>query len=322
MGRIAPVGASLRRGITVAAVASAGAMLSWAAACGLSVEGLSSRTGDGGEAMDATRPDDGGDSGPGSGGDAEASAPACTTIDAACLGTLPPGWQPVAISDAGCAAGYTTQSLLANPRLNDGGCACGACQLIGAFDCNAGVAVAGGDGCGDPTLITVTSGVCGVAQAQHIQATPPTATGTVGCFVPSDAGTGVTADTVTLCVPGCTVDYCQAGKRCIVADGTLPCPTGFTLQATAGTGADPGCAPCACEAGAPGACGGTVTVYDNATCTDSGAAVTYPVGTCNEYSTDYESVLVQLTPPAASCRWSTADVGDASLTGVKTICCQ
>lgn len=311
----------------MAALTSAGgllAMLSWAAACGLSVEGLSSRTDDGGAAMDATRPGDGGDGGTGSGGDADTGSPACTTIDAACLGTLPPGWQPVAISDAGCGAGYTTQNLLANPRLDDGGCACGVCQIVGAFDCGAPVAVAGGDGCGDPTLITVTSGVCGVAAAQHVQATPPAATGTVGCFVPTDAGTGVTADTVTLCIPGCNVDYCQSGQRCIAAQGTLPCPAGFTLQATAGTGADPGCAPCACDAGPPGNCGGAVTVYDNATCADSGAAVSYPVGTCNQWSTtnDFQSVLVQLTPPAPSCTWSPDDVGDASLTGVETICCQ
>jgi hypothetical protein len=305
--------------VTVAALAGAGATLSWAAACGLPLDGLSSRSSDGGASMDATRP---GDSGAEGGFDAEAAAPPTCNVDAACLGALPPGWQPVGVSDAGCASGYTPQSLLANPRLPDGGCACGACQIVGAFDCGGPVAIAGGDGCGDPTLITVGSGICGVAQAQHIQATAPAATGSVGCFVPSDAGTGVATDSVVLCIPGCDVDYCQAGQRCIVAEGALPCPAGFTLQASVGTGADPGCAPCPCEAGPPGTCGGTVTIYENTTCADSGAVATYPVGTCNEYSTDYDSVLVQLTPPAPTCASSTADVGDASLTGVKTVCCQ
>jgi hypothetical protein len=313
-----------RRGFALGALAIAGAMTGGAAACGLARDGLSSSLDDGGAAIshDATHPPDTGNGGD-SGNDAEAATPpTCAAVDAACLGALPPGWQPVALADAGCAPGYTTEALQTNPRLLDGGCACGACQLIGTYDCNAMVAISGGDGCGDPTLITVTPGACGVAQAQHVQAHSPSATGSVGCFVPNDAGTGAAADPLTLCVPGCTVDYCQAGQRCIAADGELPCPAGFTLQAHAGTGADPGCAPCACEAGPPGTCGGTVTVYDNATCADSGGTTTYPVGTCNTYPTDYSSVLVQLSAPAATCTWATANVGDASLTGVKTICCQ
>jgi hypothetical protein len=309
--------------LVAAGLGGAVAIACGAAACGLSRAGLGNPADDGGilGERDATRPTDALAS---IDGDTDEAPPGCTTVDAACLGPLPQGWAPVLLADAGCSPGYTSHTLLANPRLGDGGCACGACQILGAYDCDAAVAISGGDGCGDPTLISVAPGTCGAAQAQHVEAHPPAATGSVGCFAPNDAGAGVTTDSVTLCLPGCAVDYCQTGQRCVVAVGDLPCPAGFTLAMKAGSGADPGCAPCGCEAGPPGTCGGTVTVYDNASCTDSGAQATYPVGACNQYSTtnDYESVLVSLTAPAASCTASPADDGDASLTGVKTICCQ
>jgi hypothetical protein len=148
----------------------------------------------------------------------------------------------------------------------------------------------------------------------------------VGCFAPNDAGTGATTDPLTVCVPGCAADYCGLPSRCILADGDLACPAGFTLHARAGTGADPGCAPCSCEAGTPGPCTGTVTVFDNATCSDSGSSATYAIGTCNQFSTqnNYAAVLAQVAPPLVGCTpaFATGNVGDASLTGVKTICCK
>ena len=251
--------------------------------------------------------------------------PGCATVDAACLGPLPSGWQPIAVTDAGCDPGFAAATLVMNPRVADGGCACGACQVIGTFACEAGVPVSGGNTCTDPTLVTAVPGACTPAQAQHVEAYPPTAAGNIACFAANDAGTGVTVDPLTVCIPDCTADYCASPSRCIVADDALPCPTGFTLLATAGTSADPGCAPCSCEAGAPGKCGGTVTVYDNGTCSDSGTWTRYLVGTCNQFSeNDYESLRVDLVPPPGSCFPSsvTPDPGDASLVQARTICCQ
>lgn len=296
----------------------------WVAACGLPLDGLA-------VAEDASLAEGGGDTaaadaGADSNDDTGPSAPC--TLDAACLGTLPAGWQPVVVTDAGCGADFDAATLLVNPRVGEGGCACGACQLVGSFSCGGAVAISGGDGCNDPTLVTVAAGACmsAGAGAQHVEAHPPGATGTVGCFVPNDAGAGVTTDLLTLCIPGCGADYCGSSPRCILSAGGIACPAGFTLVAQAGTGADPGCPSCPCEAGPPGPCGGTVTVFGSAGCGDSGGVATYPVGTCNSFSTsnNYNSLIVDLVPPEASCSVpsTTPSPADASLVGVQTICCQ
>jgi hypothetical protein len=317
-------GASVRGVLPLAALAVTGALGLWAAACGLPLGGLGAPGTDpaadgalGAEGAALGGDDGGGDDGPAS----------CANLDAACLGGLPSGWQPVSVADAGCPSAFTAETLQVNPRLGDGGCACGACQIVGSFSCTSGVAVSGGNGCNDPTLVTATPDTCaaGFSPTQHVEAHPVASGGTVGCSAPNDAGTGATTDPLTLCYPGCTADFCGAGSRCIVSEGDVPCPGGFTLFAKAGTSADPGCAPCACDAGATGPCGGTATVYDDTTCGDSGASATYAVGTCNTYSVgngEYQSVLVHLVPPDASCTVAAATVeGDASLVGVRTICC-
>ena len=303
-------------------VGAVGVVVAWVAACGLPLGGLGA-PGDVG-AGDASVT--GGDASTSGEADVPEGASSCVAVDAACLGALPAGWQPVSVTDAGCAADFDAATLLLNPRVADGGCACGACQIVGSFRCEAGVPISGGDGCNDPTLVTPAPGACIAAQAQHVEAHPPAASGTVGCFVPSDAGTGVTTDSLTVCVPGCAADFCGSSSRCVLSDGEVPCPAGFTLLAQAGTGADPGCAPCPCDAGPPGTCGGTVTVFGGASCGDAGSAATYPVGTCNQFSTsiNYESLVVDLVPPTASCSSSSTTPGpaDASLLGVHTICCQ
>ncbi|HEY8039552.1 MAG TPA: hypothetical protein VIF15_07150 [Polyangiaceae bacterium] len=306
------------RPTAIALFVGAGVLAAWAVACGLPQGGLG--------------PGDDGGSDDGSGGVADGAGvvdqtpvpPSCSTIDAGCLGALLSGWQPVSLGDAGCGPAFDAATLHVNARLPPDGCRCGPCQIIGSFDCTAPVDISGGNNCTDPTLVSAAPGVCTQAQAQHVEAYPNDATGSVGCLSPDDAGAGVVTDTLTICVPGCAADYCGSSPRCILADGEQACPAGFTRFARAGTGADPGCAPCPCEAGPPGRCDGTVTVYDNTSCTDSGAMATYALGTCNTYPTDYQSVLVQTVAPAGACSptQATPSTGDASLVGVKTICCQ
>lgn len=304
-----------------AVVAAAGALAGVVAACGLPRAGL-------GAAVDAAAGggDDSSASADGESTGNDAGSPACTGVDAACLGPLPSGWQPIALGDGGCLPGFSTANLVTNARIEDGGCACGACQAIGTFECEASVPVSGGDNnCGDPPFVTATPGACTQGQAQHVDAHPPLASGNVACFAANDAGSGVTVDPFTMCVPDCTTDYCSATtSRCVVADDVIPCPSGFNLLARAGTGADPGCAPCACEAGAPGPCAGSITIFGDTACSPDASFATYTVGTCNEYSTDYQSLLVALVPPAPTCFPAAggAEPGDASLVQVRTICCQ
>ncbi len=251
---------------------------------------------------------------------------ACSTLDAACLGALGSEWQPVAIGDGGCSSGFSSVTLVTNPRLLDGGCACGGCSVVGAFTCTKPTPISGGNNCGDNPIAQAPPGQCTQASAQHLEAHVVQATGSVGCFAPNDAGSGAAADEVTVCIPGCAADFCSGPSRCVMAEGSVGCPSGFQPFARVGTGVDPGCAACACDAGPPGDCTGTVTGFDNSSCNDGGALVhTYAVGTCNVFdnNTNFQSVLVSLAPPDASCTVSSAPVaGDASLVGAKTICCQ
>jgi hypothetical protein len=228
------------------------------------------------------------------------------------------------VGDGGCGAGFTAATLVTNPRLLDGGCACGACATSGAFSCPPSP-ISGGNSCNDNPIANAPSGQCTQAHAQHLEAHVVQATGSVACSAPNDAGAGASGDDVTLCIPGCSADFCGGASRCVIAEGEVACPSGFQLFARAGTGVDPGCAPCACDAGAPGDCTGSVTAFETNNCADSGLVHTYAAGTCNVFDnqTNYSSVLVTLTPPDASCTVASATVdGDASLVGVKTICCQ
>jgi len=261
-------------------------------------------------------PDDGG---------LDSSLPeACASLDAACLGALDPSWTPVTIGDGGCGPAFSAVHLKTNPRDTDASCACGTCSVVGAYACDSGVPISGGNNCGDNPFATATPGQCtNVNSTQHLLAHAPKATGTVGCFAANDAGAGALADDLEVCVPGCTADFCGAAHPCVMAEGEVTCPSGFTLAAVAGTGVDPGCAPCACEAGPPGACGGTVTAFYQNGCNASDDAGTYPVETCHDLSPNhYQSVFVALTPPDASCTVTAQPAGDASFVGVKTICCR
>jgi hypothetical protein len=261
-------------------------------------------------------------------GGVDASIPeTCATLDAACLGTLGAGWSPISLTDAGCATGFTAQSFKTNPRLLDGGCACSACQVTGSFACDASSAISGGNNCTDNPIAQAPSGVCTQAHAQHLEAYPAAASnGTIGCTVANDAGAGAIADTIDTCIPtSCTANFCGGGSVCMISDGDVACPSGFTPFAKVGSDVTAGCAACSCDASAPGNCGGSVTGFESNDCTDGGLVHTYQVGTCNVFdnNTDYSSVLVQLQPPDASCSVSSASIaGDASLVGTKTICCK
>lgn len=251
----------------------------------------------------------------------------CATLDAACLGALGSEWTPISLTDAGCFSGFTSQTFETNPKLQAGACACGACQVTGSFACNAPSAISGGDTCTDKPIAQATSGLCTQAHAQHLEAyAAPASAGTIGCSVANDAGAGATGDIVTTCIPtSCGANFCGGASVCAIAEGDVACPSGFSLFSRVGTGVAANCAPCACDASAPGTCNGIVTGFETSDCTDGGLVHAYATGTCNVFdpSTDYNSVLVQLVPPDASCSVTSASIGgDAGLVGTKTICCK
>ncbi len=284
-----------------------------AIACGLDPSGLADLDGGVGDH------DDGG-----AGADAFDLPEACSSLDAsACLGALPAGWQPVSVGSS-CPAGYQAVPFVTDPSVPDGGCTCGACTVSGTYSCDASVPISGGNGCGDNPFANATPGQCSnVNQTQHLKAHLVKATGSVSCSAPNDAGSGAVATPTTVCVPGCDVDFCAGASLCAMADGHRACPPGLPRSLYVGTGADPGCAPCGCDASAPENCAGTVTAYYGNDCTPGDEAGTWPVDTCQYIQAKYKSVHVDLTAPPATCTVASATVeGDASLIGEKTVCCQ
>jgi acyl-coenzyme A thioesterase PaaI-like protein len=276
------------------------------AGCGLAEQGLLDADGGG---LDANLPE------------------TCATLDAACLGALGPDWTPISLTDAGCATGFTPQTFVTNPRLLDGGCACGACEVTGSFACDASTPISGGNDCNDDPIAQAPPGQCTQAHAQHLEGAITQATaGTLGCAVANDAGAGAVGDGVTTCIPtSCTANFCGGGSVCAIAEGDVACPSGFSLFARVGTGAVASCAVCACDASAPSSCAGTVTGFETNDCTDGGLVHAYATGTCNVFDNDvdFSSVLVALVPPDASCSVSSAPLaGDAGLAATKTICCK
>lgn len=249
---------------------------------------------------------------------------ACSTLDAACLGALSSAWTPVALGDGGCGADWTPVHLRANAHDVAGSCVCGECNVVGAYVCDAGVPISGGDNnCGDSPFATATPGQCtNVNPTQHLKAHQIAASGTVGCFAANDAGTGAASDDFVVCIPGCSADFCGGPQECVMAEGAVGCPSGYNLAARPGTGVDPGCGPCPCEAGPPGDCAGTVTAFFQDNCQAADDAGTYVVDSCTVITAQYKSVDVELTAADASCAVTAAPTADASLTGVKTLCCR
>ncbi len=112
--------------------------------------------------------------------------------------------------------------------------------------------------------------------------------------------------------------------RCIVADGMIACPSGFTFARFVGFGATiTSCVCAACNMIGGKACTGNVQVFDSVDCTNAGRS--YPGdGSC---STDngYNSVkYIADPPPMPQCTPSAPSPGNgaATLTGVMTVCCR
>src|SRR5690349_1133116 len=117
------------------------------AACGLDL--VEAQTGEGTTNDASAAADDAGDEGTST---LQDGAPTCA-LDAACLGTIPAGWKPISLTDAGCGAGFEATTLVTNPTLGANGCMCGACQASGTIVCDGVTEVSGGNNCNDDPFL-------------------------------------------------------------------------------------------------------------------------------------------------------------------------
>ena len=251
------------------------------------------------------------------GGSLDAS---CDGSNVPCLAAVDPRWEPVATTLTGCAAGWSTLTLRTNPRPLDGGCTCTTCTVDADVTCTSAT-VAGGPGCGTGQQL-VEAGACAPFTIKnYVRASPSNPVGPATCAVAVDAAAA--SDSIVLCEPGCSSDYCGAANRCVMTDGDVTCPSGFSPYAHGGATVDPGCPACTCAVNI-GSCGGTATTFEAANCADSGLSMSSALGSCDYIPFAQASVRVDLTPPPVSCVITspTASAGDASLVGSRTICCQ
>ncbi len=254
--------------------------------------------------------------------------PACATLDASCVPTIPEGWKPVVVVAAGksCDTDFSTALYVSTPQLVANACACSACSTTGTHSCDAGVtfttntASCISSGSISPNQCTA-AGVNGYLQYDNYGAV-----GNVTCTPGAPSNANATATPITACYPtSCSSDYCGAsGLKCIEQVGVAGCPSGFTQQTIAGDSASAQCAACGCTVksavcsgslacwngdpfcgGAPGA-----TIATGNVCTNVG-------GTCGV--TTYIKFTPAL-PPAPSCV-QTQDASVAVLAGERTICC-
>ena len=325
----------MRRGLAVVAVCACGAIAAVSAAscgvdpylnCGVScLDGSSADVGPG----DVL----GGDGG---GADAIQDAPVlpppCDAADVACIGpAVPEGWTPIGFANGTVACpgtGFDQVALVVDAGLGPNACVCSGCSSTGSWGCNASLGA--GAGCFND-LTQADASTCWVTD-HHAYEFQVARTGTVTCGGGAQTG-DLTVETspVTACAPSsCSSDYCGLAQQgfalCILADGTVPCPLGFSKSTAAGTGAVAKCNVCqSCSLANPAATctGGSLTAYDNTTCDGNVLATTSTAGQCINIGPNFQSVYYEAgTPPVPNCgSGGGPGTGSATLTNPYTVCC-
>ncbi len=311
----------------------------------------------------ADAPGDDGES-PGDAGPGVVPDGGCTTA-AGCY-VVPSGWSLVAFASSqttACPAGYDSPANLVEGPDAAAACSCSACSVTAQPSCASGevdifydtVTAVGAGTCSmpgmTPMLTNDPAGSCGnVANGSGVYAgnysiydlayTPPPASGGT-CSAPGAATGSVTfAARDRACVPtspqaaGCVGSECTPGlsapyDACIMQAGSVACPAGpFGVQHLAGTGVSFGCAACGCSISA--ACSGTITLYTDTACRNTGVQVPAD-GSCNRVtslphsSTTYvfdSYTYLGNAPASVSCMASGSSTAESvALSGAETICC-
>jgi hypothetical protein len=256
-----------------------------------------------------------------------------------------------------CPAGFDTASnLVESPSAGANACGCGACSTTTPPTCNAGsigvdydVALSVNVGtCVDvgtpPTLDNPPGGACGTDldqtnyEAYDVLFTAPPASGGV-CSAPGAAtGTLTFGAHDRSCAPNdataanCVGDVCSptlgGGYEACIASatpGVVACPPGaLGVQHVVGTAASFTCSACACTVGAT-CSAGTVTLYNNATCTHAGTSFT--TGECTNVALSTTNANFSSykfrggTASDVTCNATPGTAQNVMLTNETTICC-
>lgn len=280
-------------------------------------------------------------------GQTDCTDPACTA-GYTCVPSLPGGWTWAAYDQGarpGCAAGFTTPTDVGEGLVAPAstcGCACTTTSptcTTGNVTVTAGTS--GVNGCQDQAsqVASAAGGCLPLTPAMSpvgwkVNATGPTPSGGSCAAVPaaSKPAVSTTYQGRTCGFAGNVGAGCGGGgvcapkaapfTMCVALTGDVACPAGFAVKHLAGsTVADTrACSACTC-AFSPGACGGTLTLDSDTSCTLNAAPVLVN-GTCQ--SVPNASYLGYTYAPQtnASCTGSAvAATGSAAFSDLQTICC-
>jgi hypothetical protein len=263
--------------------------------------------------------------------------PACGDA-AACLPTVPSGWQITGLLSspmASCPANFNQADQIKD--LSATGCQC-ACTDQGDASCGGSIVTYTNQGAltctdkdagvlpGDGGCVANNGG--GLNNASVGASTPPLQG--IKCASIRTADAGFDSVPVRLCEPTCQADFCgqlQAASAtpCIVSPGDVQCPAGFSQRTLIATSASVACASCPQCAGPSATCTGTVSFYGDNQCSNLGYSVVAD-GKCHGQSGNdaWQSLSETTTLPSSPhCAAQANDPGgDAGPIGAKTLCCR
>lgn len=247
-----------------------------------------------------------------------------------CLPTTT-GWTPTILlpDEQPCPGAWPTRSDFIRPTGGDCACSCtpsgGSCASDlrvttgGCGGSTQDIPSGGGDGsCEGPSPIAIPFPASLSARAQNPPSCTPSATPRLtqeravvcGGAAPKDA---IACRRQESCVP---LSGVAGGKSCIIHDGDVPCPGGFSIRQIIGAAAGDqrACGACKCKASC-----GTATVYGNGSCSGGGRTIEVD-GTCQSGSAlNATSVKYDATNGCAVDGATTAVTG--GFAEPKTICC-
>ncbi len=270
----------------------------------------------------------------GGGVDEDAGPPPPTCQTDACA--LPAGGTDFGVvlygdRSTACPTGFDATDLIEKPT---GACACGGCSVTGV-NCNTGTIptnYSSNNGCGtNGAPAQANNGNCLNDQGlwgEWASVEPPAAVGGTCNVQPSTVNKAAfTTTPVRICTPQsgiCAAEFCAPPpslQACSIHNGDVSCPAGAPNKHLLGSDFTPSCAACGCSV-TKKLCGGTLVIYSQSNCSNSGSQRSLTVNTCvqtngfYQYSSKWTGIVAETqcataAPPTPTITW----------TGAKTVCC-